>query len=321
MSERLTFCDPERLEGDYLTEFLATKRVPQNLFYLLNGATSFYSYRSAELAQIGSHDELRFLRHQPFWSPACRMAFVSLGCGNAGPEKPLLQQMHAEQCNVRYVGVDSSESMLDLAAANLADSGFSQTFVLADFGLPDFPQQLQALIGDCDAAVYAMMGGTFGNFEQSMIADLLARLVPPDAYLYLDVVPKYTADDANLRLRSRFSKLPENLRLFFDRLLSALGLVRDDGEIFGVESDDGVVSTIRYTFYFRPLRTLTITCLGEEAILTPDDRVELMSIRAYDVASLQAFLNRRGFAAVGTFVPDVGNLSHLWQRLLFAKEG
>ena len=321
MPERLTFCDPDRLQGDYLAEFLAEKRVPQNLFYLLNGASSFYSYRSDELAQIGSHDELLFFRQQPFWSPACRLGFVSLGCGNAGAEKPLLQQMHAEGCGIRYVGVDSSEAMLELAADNLADSDFPQTFALADFELPEFPDQVQALVRDCDARVFAMMGGTFGNFEQSMIADLLGRLVPPASYLYLDVVPMYDADDANHRLRARFSQLPENLRLFFDRLLSVLGLVREDGEIFGVESDDGVVSTIRYTSYFRPLHALTITCLDEEAVLTPDDRIELMSIRAYGVDSLQAFMGRRGFSSVGTFVPDTGNLSHLWQRLLFVKEG
>ncbi len=320
MPEHLTFCDPQRLEGDYLAEFLATKRVPQNLFYLLNGASSFYSYRSTELAQIGSHDELRFFRRQPFWSPDCRMAFVSLGCGNAGAEKPLLQQMHAEGCNVRYIGIDSSDSMLELAAANLADSDFPQTFALADFGLPEFPQQVEALTSDCDACIFAMMGGTFGNFDQSMIADLLGRLVPPKAYLYLDVVPMYAAEDANLKLRSRFSQLPENLRLFFDRLLELLGLTRDDGEIYGVESDDGVVSTIRYTFYFRPHTTIGITCLSEAAVLTPDDHVELISIRAYQVASLQAFMSRRGFEAVGSFVPDTGNLSHLWQRLLFVKE-
>jgi hypothetical protein len=321
MPERLTFCDPERLQGDYLSEFLAEKRVPQNLFYLLNGANSFYSYRSAELSEIGSHNELRFFRQQPFWSPACRLAFVSLGCGNAGAEKPLLQQMQAEGCGVHYVGVDSSEAMLELAAANLADSAFSQTFALADFELPEFPEQVQALVCDCDARVFAMMGGTFGNFEQSMIADLLGRVVPSGAYLYLDVVPMYDAEDANLRLRARFSQLPENLRLFFDRLLSVLGLDREDGEIFGVESDDGVVSTIRYTFYFRPLRAITITCLDEEAVLTPEDRIELMSIRAYAVESLQLFMGRRGFSTVGTFVPDIGNLSHLWQRLLFVKEG
>jgi hypothetical protein len=320
MPERVTFCDPERLAEDYLNEFLAEKRVPQNLFYLLNGASSFYSYRSAELAEIGSHDELRFFRQQPFWSPACQIAFVSLGCGNAGAEKPLLQQMHAEGCGVRYVGVDSSESMLELAAANLTDSAFPQTFALADFGLPEFPKQVQALVRDCDARIFAMMGGTFGNFEQTMVADLLARVVPQGAYLYLDVVPMYGAEEANHRLRARFSQLPENLRLFFDRLLSVLGLAREDGEIFGVESDDGVVSTIRYTFYFRPLHEIMITCLGEEAVLTPEDRVELISIRAYEVESLQAFMNQRGFATVGTYVPDTGNLSHLWQRLLFVKE-
>lgn len=320
MLERLTFCDPERLQGDYLAEFLATKRVPQNLFYLLNGATSFYTYRTEELHKIGTEDEARFFRQQPFWSPEGSLAFVSLGCGNAGAEKPLLQHLHAAGWNVRYVGVDSSGAMLDLAADNLADAGFAQTYVLADFGLSGFPDQLHKLISGHDVQIFAMMGGTFGNFEQTWVADLLARTIRAGAYLYLDVVPMYASEDGNLRLRARFSQLPNNLPLFFDRLLLLLGLTREDGRILGVESNDGAVDTIRYTFYFQPLHPTAIVCLGEEAVLMPEDRVELMSIRAYDMASLQAFMQLRGFEVVGTFAPDTGNLSHLWQRLLFRKE-
>lgn len=319
MRELLVFCDRESLETDYLAEFIETKRVPQNLFYLLNGASSFYSYRNRDLAQIAWQDEYRFFARQPFWTGDRRFAFISLGCGNAGPEKMLLRHMANHDYRVDYVGVDSSEAMLELAAENLEAEPFDQRYVLGDFTYADFQDNLHDLVDGYDLRVYAMIGGTFGNFEQTWIADLLAGLIPDGDYLYLDVVPMYADEVQNMKLRDRFAHLPENLQTFFDKLLDRLGLRREDGRIVAEQTSDGDLHTIRSTFYFVPDEALAFACLGEGVTLDAGERVELMSIRAYDVASLKTFLAARGFAFVDTYVPDVGNLNHLWQRMLFRK--
>ncbi len=318
--EFVAFCDRDSLEADYLAEFLETKRVPQNLFYLLEGAHSFYTYRNADVAQIAWQDECAFFEEQPFWSPASRYAFVSLGCGNAGPEKMLLR--HFVECGrpVHYIGVDSSQAMLDLAAETLREEAFRKTYVLADFAQPDFPDRLRGLVEGFDVRIYAMIGGTFGNFEQSRIAEILSDLLAAGDYLYLDIVPLHESGEENDRLRARFSRLPENLRLFFDRLLASLGLSREHGEIVSSADGDGGLNTIRYTFYFEASERITFPCLDLEVDLAPGERVELLSIRAYDIESLRQFLADWGFAFVDTCVPDAGGLGHLWQRLLFVKD-
>ncbi len=319
MTELVAFCDPDSLESEYLATVLAERRVPQNLFYLLDGAGSFYTYRSEDLMQIAWQDEYQFfVRHQASFRG--RQAFISLGCGNSGPEKPLLHQMAAEGGDFAYFGIDSSEAMLRLAAENLADASFTRTFVLADFTHPDFADQLARLVADFDTRIYAMIGATFGNFDQVWLAGLLKRLVPAGDYLYLDIVPMYGSDEKDRWLKERFSQLPENLRLFFDRLLSALRLSREYGEVVGVEQADDHLDTICYTFFFRATQTTTLSCLGEEMTLSPGDQIELLSIRAYDIPSLEGFMAQHGFRLVDTYIPDVGNLSHLWQRLLFVKE-
>jgi hypothetical protein len=320
MRELLVFCDRESLETDYLAEFVETKRVPQNLFYLLNGATSFYSYRNHDLAQIAWQDEYRFFARQPFWSRDQRAAFISLGCGNAGPEKMLLRHMANHDYRVDYVGVDSSEAMLELAAENLASEPFRQSYVLGDFTHSDFHDGLHELVADYDRRIYAMIGGTFGNFEQVWIADLLADLVLAGDFFYLDVVPMYADEVQNMQLRDRFSRLPDNLYTFFDKLLDRLGLERADGDIVAEQTSDDDLNTLRSTFYFKPHEDLVFACLGQDVSLRRGERVELMSIRAYDVDSLTTFLGDRGFARMDTYVPDVGNLSHLWQRMLFQKQ-
>ena len=321
MRERLVFCDLDTLENKYLSEFISQGRVPQNLFYLLNGATAFYSYRNGDLAQIAWEDEYRFFKGQDFWRKDRRIAFISLGCGNAGPEKMLLRQMQADGHDLHYVGVDSSDRMLELAAENLSEDTYRQSFVLADFSDPAFAGQLRRVVQEDDVRVYAMIGGTFGNFDQTHVADLLANLIPPCDYLYLDVVPTQPTEHQNAKLRMRLSHLPDNLSGFFDRLMGALGLSREMGEILREERSDGALETLRFTFSFRATERIQLSCLDVEMVLEPGQTVELFTIRAYEPASLAAFMAEREFELVDTYVPDVGNLSHRWQRLLFSRAG
>lgn len=319
MRERLVFCDSSTLETNYLSEFIAQGCVPQNLFYLLNGANVFYSYRNGDVAQIAWEDEYRFFKTQDFWRRDRRIAFISLGCGNAGPEKMLLRQMLADGHDLHYVGVDSSESMLELAAENLSEDAYRQSFVLADFSDPAFPERLHRVIEEDDVRVYAMIGGTFGNFDQRFVADMLAGLISPSDYLYLDVVPTQPTAHQNAKLRRRLSHLPENLSSFFDRLLGALGLSLASGEILREEQSDDDLDTMRFTFSFRVTERIRLSCLDEDMVLAPGQVVELFSIRAYEPASLVAFMVARGFEFTDTYAPEVGNLSHRWQRFLFAK--
>ncbi|MGC9348697.1 MAG: L-histidine N(alpha)-methyltransferase [Anaerolineae bacterium] len=320
MRQQMVFCDRETLEQRYVAEFLRTKRVPQNLFYIVDGATSFYSYRDRDLAKINWRDEYRFFERQPFWSEEQSIVLISLGCGNAGPEKPLLRAMNSDGYQVDYVGVDSSQAMLELAAENLAGQRFDQTFVLGDFGQQSFRDDLSELVAGYDVRVFAMMGGTLGNFDQVWIADVLQDLLCPGDHLYLDVVPMYGSDEENVRLRSRFADLPQNLGRFFDDLLRQLGLSRSDGKMVSDEGCDDDLNSMCITFYFEATDPLVFSCAGEDAKLERGERIELLSIRAYDVPSLKAFFEQRGFKFVDTFIPDVGDLSHLWQRLLFQKK-
>ncbi|MBN1246024.1 MAG: L-histidine N(alpha)-methyltransferase [Anaerolineae bacterium] len=319
MRSYVEFCDPDTLERSYLMAFLSDGRVPQNLFYLLNGANAFYTYRNADLAEIAWRDEVAFFQRQALVAPGQDLVFVSLGCGNAGPEKMLLRHLEAEGYNVRYVGVDSSMRMLELADENLSDEAFARHLVLADFGRLDFGEQLDDLVHECGTRVYAMIGGTFGNFDQTYLAGLLSGLISERDYLYLDVVPLEQTDEKNVRLRDRLSHLPENLSAFFDHLLAALGLSVEHGRVITEEMPDKAMQTLRQTFLFEVVDPLRVSCLGEELALVPGQRIELLTIRAYDIPSLIGYLGGKGFDLLDSYEPDVGRLSHRWQRLLFRR--
>jgi SAM-dependent methyltransferase len=320
MHEIIRFSREVDLEIDYLEEFQRTKKVPQNLFYTSEGALSFYTYRHSDIQQIRWQDELDFFQRQDFWSDSTRTAFVSLGCGNAEAEKMFLHTAYEKGVPIDYFGIDSSESMLHLAIDNVQSESFPSTFILADFTIPGFVDLLTPYLQSYDVIIYAMIGGTFGNFNQACIVRQLQTILLPGSYFYLDVVPQYTTKDANAKLRDRFSHLPKNLDLFFKKLLEKLCIPVDSGEIVGVEELECDVGADRHTFYFVAAREITFPCFGGSMTVFPGEKLELLSIRAYEPSTLTYYMHEHQFEFQDTYIPDVGGLSHLWQRLLFRKD-
>ena len=320
MHDIIEFVNNDTLEIDYLADLQQHKKVRQNLFYTTDGAASFYTYRDTDLHEIRWEDEVAFFKKQPFWTKDKRVAFVSLGCGNAGAEKMLLRTLHAEGYHVAYFGVDSSRAMLELAQANLAGEAFERAFLLADFSRADFVTALRATLADFDTRIYAVIGGTFGNFEQGEIAEILASIIPAGDYLYLDVVPQFPSDEENCRLRERLINLPHNLSGFFTRLLEKLCIDPASGELFAEEICEDDVGAFRYTACFRAHEAIDFPAFGGTIHLDPDECLELLNVRAYDPESLQTFLAGWGFAFLEAYVPNVGSMVHLWQRFLFVKQ-
>ncbi len=306
------------LERDYLAEDSQNKRIRQNFFYMTGGAAAFYAYRDEDFGEIRWQDECAFYARQPFWQKGVPLAFISLGCGNAGAEKAWLSCTHAEGYEMAYFGVDSSRAMLTLAQQNLAQEAFARSFLLADFSTEVFRRRLHEMTGAFATRVYAMLGGTFGNFEQQEIVKTLAALIAPGDYLYLDVVPRYPSETQDRQLRDRLSRLPQNLQLFFNSVLERLGLRSESGEVYGDEIWDERLQAWHYRFFFKARVSVTLPGV-EPVILAPGESLELLNIHAYNPDALKAYMDAQGFAFVDTYVPDVGQLAHLWQRFLFKR--
>lgn len=320
MTNWITVTPEATLEIAYLTDFQRKKLVRQNLFYTEDGAAAFYTYRNADFEQIRWQDEIDFFRRQPFWAPDSRVAFVSLGCGNAAAERMLLRRMHDAGAPWAYFGVDSSQAMLELAQANLQAEPYPTTLLLADFTHPDFYAVRDRLLAGFDTRIYASIGGTFGNFDQFQIVADLSALIPVGDYFYLDVVPKPEGAEAVAQLAARYALLRENYGRFFASALERLCIPAAHGEVVSEIGSDPELDTLRCTFYFRAREELRFPCFDEMIPLYPGETIELLTIRAYDAEKLCGFLRARGFGCVDQYLPDVGELSHRWLRLLFRRE-
>lgn len=320
MTDIITLHQQKKAETDFLKEFETNKTIPQNLFYTTDGAESFYMYRNPGIAQIKWQDEIRFFEKQEFWDKTKTTAFVSLGCGNSAPEKMFLRHICEQGFCLDYFGVDSSEAMLKLAAKNLSVESFNRQFFLADFTLPEFKHEFFSYVKNYDTILYATLGGTFGNFNQSHIAESMSRLLEPNNFLYLDIVPLSDSPEKNNELKKRYADLPKNYHNFFAGLLEKFSISMSNGKIISREIADRSVDALTITFFFVPGQKLQTNFSGESVTLFPEDQIELMSIRAYNISSLKEFMKSYGFDFIDDYVPDAGNLPHLWQRLLFQRK-
>ena len=317
--EIIDFCSTARCETDYVQALREDHVIDHHVLYTTEGAHAFYHYRGADLKQIDWEDEYRFFLQQPFWADHGTVALVSLGCGNANPEKPLLARLSAAEHEVAYIGVDTSRAMLELAQQNLSDADYPRTYVLGDFTTAAFRSALAPLLAPYETRVYAMIGGTFGNFAQRQIAQALQRLIAPGDYLYLDVVPKAQAEQELGALKGRFARLPQNYRRFFTNLLERLDVPQGAVKIVSQEQAEPALDALRYTFFIEPQQDVTLTYFGEPVTLQPGERVEVLNIRAYNPTALKAFMADHGFGFVGEFLPQVGQLKHGWYRLLLQR--
>jgi len=319
MNDTIVFQSGENIVADHLREFKSSKSIQQNIFYTAVGATSFYRYHSPGLVPIDWRDEVQFFKRVNIWGVNKPAAFVSLGCGNGSPEKMLLHHFNQHGYRIDYFGVDASEAMLNLASESLAAASFKRCFFLADFTHTSFKEKLNPYLKQYDTRLYALMGGTFGNFEQTQIASVMRNVVGTHDYFYLDIVPLGSTPEENLALKKRYADLPRNYRDFFVQLLNKFELSEDHGHIISQEHEEPLLNALTYTFYFVPDQIKPIRILDEWVTIAPGDRIKLMSIRAYQIPSLVEFLKSYHFEYIDDYIPRMGRVPHLWQRLLFQK--
>lgn len=320
MTDIIKLHPQKKSETDFLKRFKSNKAIPQNLFYTTDGARTFYQYRNPGISQIKWQDEIQFFEKQKFWKKDDSIAFISLGCGNSAPEKMFLRHSCDQGFCLDYFGIDSSEAMLELAAKNLSAEPIHKHFILADFTAREFKREFSSFIKNYDTILYATIGGTFGNFRQDHIADVMSSLLSKNDYLYLDIVPLSDSPKKNNELKQRYADLPKNYHDFFGSLLQKFSIPEHNGKIISREIADRWVDALTIAFFFVPTSRQKINFMGHSLTVQPEEQIELMSIRAYKISSLKEFMKSYGFTFIDDYVPDVGNLPHLWQRLLFQRK-
>lgn len=230
-----------------------------------------------------------------------KIALISLGCGNASIEKLSVQKLVEEGYCITYIGIDISKPMLHMAQKNLSDIDIEKHFIETDFFDESFKQEIVALTTECDVRVFAFVGGTLGNVNQTNIADTLYNLVSEKDILWIDVLIRPdTSLESNMKLFNRYASFLNNSdrQNFYFHPMALIGVPLSSGKINLVTIHEKTVGTLLFRFYFKFEQKVVIDLHGERVHFLPNEEIKLQNIRAYHPETLINFFKEHEFQFV-----------------------
>lgn len=282
------------------------RQVPMMMEYLREGARMFYGFYDNVLPSEPSEASAKYWEFfRKFFAPAenKKIAFISMGCGNAANEVYLLQQAVQHGYRMDYFGVDSSMAMLEMAAGTLSQVDIQQTLICADFGTARFLEEIQETTKDYDIRIFAFFEATIGNIEQDYLADIMADIMQDDDYLWADVVVRPDLQPkTDMQLFNEFQRdyndNAENNSLDF-LPLARLGMRKDQGKFVLEMVREDNLGALRFKFLFQLTELVEIRHKGRRVTFLPNSEVLLFNIRAYDADGFINFFSARKFVPVG----------------------
>lgn len=193
---------------------------------------------------------------------------LSLGSGQGDKDRLLLDAMRAVGADIRYVPVDSSQALLELACAEATAGGIAAAGIKADF---TDPQHLVALAPrpETPRRLIMLIGNTLGAVDPIAFAVNLRELLRPgdlllvDGELYGGGVTMAGYDNP---INRRFAWAP----------LRAVGIGEDDGAVVFEEASDPRLSGLHLIRkHFRAERDVTALMGGEPLTLRAGERLEM----------------------------------------------
>jgi uncharacterized SAM-dependent methyltransferase len=296
-------------ETELAEGFLAAFReryLPEKFFYwlplsvkawleLCEGPQPYKNYsRSYELisrhaAEVAGRVRARLGRARV--GQAKRIEVVSLGAGQGDKDVLLLEALRAAGCAVRYRPVDSSQALLELAAARAHQSGFAVEGLKADVTSAVTAKALASLAEE--PRLVLVLGNTLGVMDPRRFARMLRKLLRREDCLLVDgeifdergTLPGYDN--------------PANRRFAFAPL-SSVGLEegRDGTLVFGSDRDAEFDGLHLVTKHFRAARSLKIPLAGQKVPLAAGEKIAMDSSYKYSPAAFA-----KNLCEIGAFEP------------------
>ncbi len=290
-----------QIAGEFVTA-LTTRNIPEKFFYWF--PTSVRAW-----VNLCSDGEYRnFVRSQSLVQkhaaeiissmPEGPLDVISLGSGQGVKDVFVLAQARAQSRTPRYIPVDASQSLLEMACELAIKNGFSSHGVKADLASANHISLLHGMLSSRPRLVL-LLGNTLGAFDPIRYCSVLAGILRPQDRLLVDgeiFSPSVTMKGYDNPLN----------RLFAFGPLRSVGLEdpRDGSLQFESDTDDRKPGLYRVRKYFRVARDLELFVAGEKIAFKTGDRVDMSSSYKYSRGAFLDVLQQAGISPRGRYVSD-----------------
>ena len=275
------------------------KFIEQKAFYFGDGAQMYYD-NFDEKKHLRSLDNKYFEFVNKKVKKDKKIAIVGFGCGDAHQEKNLLSQMHKEGYKFLFIGIDSSQEMVNIAEKSFEDTDFDSLFMCGDFTDSNFLEEINKKTEKFDDRLLLFMGATFGNIDSNFMADVLNDMMRTGDKFLIEVYIRENNDPQTTRmLFERYLKYIDYDRDFFFYPLEQFGFKKDNGELFLKIVGEGQSNVLRFVFNFRVLNKCVIEYKGRTMTLLPNTEIELINSRVFLPVDIKKVFQERGFNLMG----------------------
>ena len=194
-----------------------------------------------------------------------KVPVISFGAGDGSKDRLILKALLAAGREVRYVPVDSSQTMLEIACAGAEDDDCDTLGLKADISSP-VHLMLAADVSEAPR-LFLMVGNTLAGFDPLDQMKHVAACMHKGDILIVDA--RIHDDDGTL-------EPSEEQKAFVFAPLASVGLSREDGELKFVENqDDRKAGLYIMTRRFQAARDLTMVASGREIKVERGERIFL----------------------------------------------
>lgn len=193
---------------------------------------------------------------------------LSLGSGQGDKDLILLQSLVEQGIRLRYVPVDASQALLEMACGGALAAGIWAQAIKADFTRPDHLTELSPT-EDTPPRLVLLLGNTLGGFDPVGLARALRGLLRPEDLLVVDgeiYAGGQTVAGYDNPLNRRFAWAP----------LHAVGIGEEDGSIvFEDVTDDRLAGLHPLRKHFHAARDVSARLGGETLEIRAGERLEM----------------------------------------------
>ncbi|MAE49353.1 hypothetical protein CMI48_00850 [Candidatus Pacearchaeota archaeon] len=162
----------KRQEAELITSIQGRGEIPLKFVYLGDGAKKWQAIAQKRSGGGINSMEAQLLtkRAKDFLSvfaEAKKINIIDIGCGDGTPVLPLLAELEEQGVAFRYVPLDISQEMLDIAEKTIVGKykDCEVKKVLLDFELGNFSDVTYDLKSDGSSNLLLFLGSTIGNFS------------------------------------------------------------------------------------------------------------------------------------------------------------